>query len=196
MLVNLYYAIKHASFRRDQTKRELLYGLLTLRIFQPWKDEHAFVNLCLRWPALSVWLSDAHVLSVLVVNLAPQPLSLPVRVQTPQRNVFSSADNSVMIGLVKLEIKSGVDLTKENTDAIVNSTNERLDLSIGKDICYGLYIIIKMLYRCGHLCEMWQMWNSITITYVFEYIRRHGINLYTWPSDTFTRHHAFVTATG
>jgi len=44
---------------------------------------------------------------------------------------FNTSDNSITIGQIKLEIQAGGDITKEKTDAIVNSTNSRLDLSLG-----------------------------------------------------------------
>jgi len=45
--------------------------------------------------------------------------------------VLDAADRSVKIGNLKLEVRVG-DITQEKTDAIVNSTNERLDLTIGR----------------------------------------------------------------
>jgi hypothetical protein len=46
---------------------------------------------------------------------------------------FNAADNSFSIGRIKLEVTSG-DITKQLTDAIVNSTNERLNLTIGRSL--------------------------------------------------------------
>jgi hypothetical protein len=46
--------------------------------------------------------------------------------------VFDRSGNFVMIEKLKFEVKGGADITKENTDAVVNSTNDRLDLTQGR----------------------------------------------------------------
>ena len=51
---------------------------------------------------------------------------------------FNKSNNSFKIGNIEVKLSEG-DLTKETTDAIVNSTNERLDLSIGIVLFIGIY---------------------------------------------------------
>ena len=56
---------------------------------------------------------------------------------------FNMSNNSLKIGNIEVKLSEG-DLTKETTDAIVNSTNESLDLSI------GIVLYISIYSKCNH----------------------------------------------
>jgi len=54
---------------------------------------------------------------------------------------FDSRSQTLTVGQVKMHVKQG-DITKEKVDAIVNSTNERLDMTGGM---YSLLLLLNTL---------------------------------------------------
>lgn len=80
--------------------------------------------------------------------------------QTADKNKFT-------IGPITLVIQKG-DITKEKTDAIVNSSNEELDLSKGRNTLCSPFSRINSLYRWITCLHKVSRFNNINSTIKLE----------------------------